>query len=33
MTNRKTLMTGITGQDGSHLAMLDPGQVLKAAAG
>jgi GDP-D-mannose dehydratase len=40
MTVRKALITGITGQDGSYLAMLDadlreagidPGQVLKAA--
>jgi len=42
MTVRKALVTGITGQDGSYLAMLevdlreaglDPGRVLKAAAG
>jgi len=42
MTVRKALVTGITGQDGSHLAMLDadlkeagidPDRVLTAAAG
>jgi GDP-D-mannose dehydratase len=42
MTNRKALITGITGQDGSHLAMLeadlreagiDPDRTLTAAAG
>jgi GDP-D-mannose dehydratase len=42
MTVRKALVTGITGQDGSNLAMLeadlreagiDPDRLLKAAAG
>jgi len=42
MTVRKALITGIAGQDGSHLAMLeadlretglDPQRLLKVAAG